>query len=152
MEERLLPVGLQSFEGIRTEGYVYVDKTDLIQGMIKYYKYVFLSRPRRFGKSLLSDTLQCYFEGRKELFEGLKIADTERDWIKYPVIKLDMSLYKEEDPETLKKSLSNLMCKYERKFSIEKYDDTPGNKLANLIEEINEKTGLKTVVILDEYD
>ena len=89
---RKLPAGIQSFEGIREEGYLYVDKTDLIWNLVNQgKKFNYLSRPRRFGKSLLVDTLRCYFEGRKELFEGLKIMELEKEWTAYPVIRLDMS-------------------------------------------------------------
>ena len=91
-EYRKLPIGIQSFNKIREENYLYVDKTDIIWDLAnKGRRYNYLSRPRRFGKSVLIDTLQCYFEGRKELFEGLKIMDLEKDWKEYPVIRLDMS-------------------------------------------------------------
>ena len=90
--DRRLPVGIQSFETIRKEGYLYVDKTDIIWQLAnRGKKYNYLSRPRRFGKSVLVDTLQAYFEGKKELFEGLKIMDLEKEWKHYPVIILDMS-------------------------------------------------------------
>ena len=92
MSERRLPVGIQSFEKIRKENYLYVDKTDLVWNLVNSGNtYNYLSRPRRFGKSVLVDTLQCYFEGRKELFEGLKIMNMEKNWVKRPVIRLDMS-------------------------------------------------------------
>ena len=91
-QERILPVGIQSFAKIRREGFVYVDKTDLVWQLVnKGKQYNYLSRPRRFGKSLLVDTLACYLSGRKELFEGLKIMDLEKEWVKRPVIRLDMS-------------------------------------------------------------
>ena len=91
-QERILPVGIQSFVEIRRNDYVYVDKTDLVWQLAnKNRKYNYLSRPRRFGKSLLVDTLACYLSGRKELFEGLKIMDLEKEWVKRPVIRLDMS-------------------------------------------------------------
>ncbi len=91
-EYRKLPVGIQSFNVIREEGYLYVDKTDMIWKLANQgFKYNYLSRPRRFGKSVLIDTLQAYFEGRKDLFEGLKIMELEKDWKQYPVIRLDMS-------------------------------------------------------------
>ena len=88
---RKLPVGIQSFVEIRKNGYLYVDKTDIIWNLVNGVKYNYLSRPRRFGKSVLVDTLQAYFEGRRELFEGLKIMDLEQDWTARPVIRLDMS-------------------------------------------------------------
>ena len=86
-----MPLGIQSFEMLRKEGYVYVDKTDLVWQIANGSMFNYLSRPRRFGKSLLVDTLRCYFEGRKELFEGLKIMGLEKDWVQYPVIRFDMS-------------------------------------------------------------
>ncbi len=90
---RKLPTGLQYFEIIREEGYLYVDKTDLIWRLVNEgKKFNYLSRPRRFGKSILVDTLRCYLEGRKDLFEGLKIMELEKEWTAYPVIRLDMSL------------------------------------------------------------
>ena len=88
---RKLPVGIQSFTKIRKEGYLYVDKSDIVWDLVNGVKYNYLSRPRRFGKSVLVDTLQAYFEGRRELFEGLKIMDLEQDWTARPVIRLDMS-------------------------------------------------------------
>ena len=88
---RRLPVGIQSFKNIRECGYLYVDKTEAIWNLVNGVKYNYLSRPRRFGKSVLVDTLQAYFEGRRDLFEGLKIMELEQDWIKHPVIRLDMS-------------------------------------------------------------
>ena len=91
MEERKYPVGIQTFERVREENYLYIDKTDLVWKMTKESPYVFLSRPRRFGKSLLTTTLDSYFQGRKDLFEGLKIMDLEKEWKSYPVIHLDLS-------------------------------------------------------------
>lgn len=93
-KERIYPVGVQTFSDIIEEGMVYVDKTALIYNMVKKYKYVFLSRPRRFGKSLLSSTLRSYFEGKKELFNGLAIETLENEWIEYPVLHFDLSTFK----------------------------------------------------------
>lgn len=94
VRERIYPVGVQTFSDIIEEGMVYVDKTALIYNMVKKYKYVFLSRPRRFGKSLLSSTLRSYFEGKKELFNGLTIETLENEWIEYPVLHFDSSTFK----------------------------------------------------------
>lgn len=91
---RKYPIGIQTFERIIKEGYVYIDKTDLVWQLAHYATYIFLSRPRRFGKSLLTSTLQSYFEGRKELFEGLKIMKLEQEWEQYPVFRLDISTAK----------------------------------------------------------
>ena len=127
-KRRLLPVGLQSFEGIRKEGYLYVDKTDLVWQLVNNgSKYDYLSRPRRFGKSLLVDTLACYLSGKKELFEGLKIMDLEQDWVKRPVIRLDMSRGG-ANATTLRSYLNKVFQTYERKYDVEVL---PGDSLAN---------------------
>lgn len=94
MEERKYPVGIQTFSRIVREGMVYLDKTDLVWQLANHAKYIFLSRPRRFGKSLLTSTLESYFRGEKELFEGLKIMSLEQEWVQYPVIHLDLSTVK----------------------------------------------------------
>ena len=150
---RILPVGIQSFEEIRTEGYLYVDKTDLIfQLTNKRKKYNYLSRPRRFGKSLLVDTLQAYFEGRKELFDGLKIMQMEKDWNPYPVIRIDMSLGG-STPESLNSYLDDAFHEYEKKYQI---DVRPSASLAvrlkGIIETAFDKSGHQVVVLIDEYD
>ena len=114
--DRRLPVGIQSFEKIRKEGYLYVDKTDIIWQLANRNKtYHYLSRPRRFGKSVLVDTLEAYFMGKKELFEGLKIMQLETEWVKRPVIRLDMSRAGAE-PDTLRSYLNNIFKQYEEEF------------------------------------
>ena len=101
------PVGIQTFEEIRTKNYLYIDKTKyIVDFREKGMKYIFLSRPRRFGKSLFASTLQAYFEGKKELFEGLAIADYEKEWVKHPVLHFDMSGAKHFDADALKNYLS----------------------------------------------
>ena len=112
LNDRRLPVGIQSFYEIRENGYVYVDKTDLIWSLVnKGKKYNYLSRPRRFGKSVLVDTLQAYFEGEKRLFEGLRIMDLEKEWTKRPVIRLDMSRAGAE-ADSIRSYLDNCFGKY----------------------------------------
>ena len=107
------PVGIQTFENIRKEKYLYIDKTKyIVDFRKKQMKYVFLSRPRRFGKSLFASTLQAYFEGRKELFEGLAIADYEKEWIKHPVLHFDMSGAKHFDKEKLTNYLNHELEQY----------------------------------------
>ena len=102
----LYPIGIQSFSEIRQNGYVYVDKTALMYKLLSEGKYYFLSRPRRFGKSLLISTLEAYFLGKKELFEGLAVAELEKDWVEYPVLHLDLNTEKYDSPEALINKLS----------------------------------------------
>ena len=151
--DRRLPVGIQSFEKIRKEGYLYVDKTDIIWQLANRNKtYNYLSRPRRFGKSVLVDTLEAYFMGKKELFEGLKIMQLETEWVKRPVIRLDMSRAGAE-PETLRSYLNNVFRQYEKEYSL---DPNPSDSLADrfnaIIVEAYEQTGQQVAILIDEYD
>ena len=147
------PVGVQTFEIIREEGYLYVDKTKyIVDFRKKKMKYVFLSRPRRFGKSLFASTLQAYFEGRKELFEGLAIADYEKEWVKHPVLHFDMSGAKHFDAESLKGYLDFILLPYEKLYGKGEGEDTPNKRLMGLVERACEQTGKRVVVIIDEYD
>lgn len=122
----LYPIGIQSFEKIRQGGYVYVDKTGLIYKIAKTGQYYFLSRPRRFGKSLLISTMEAYFKGRKELFDGLAIASLEKDWTEYPVLHLDLSGVAYNQEEVIAKVLSNALCKWEKEYGSENNSDIPG--------------------------
>ena len=122
----LYPIGIQSFEDIRRGGYVYVDKTALIYKLAATGKYYFLSRPRRFGKSLLISTMEAYFKGRKELFDGLAIASLEKDWTEYPVLHLDLSGVAYNQEEVIAKVLSNALCKWEKEYGSENNSDIPG--------------------------
>ncbi|MBQ3658122.1 MAG: AAA family ATPase [Bacteroidales bacterium] len=147
------PTGRADFESIINEGFVYVDKTERMYEMIGDRKFVFLSRPRRFGKSLLVNTLRAYFEGKKDLFKGLKIYDIEKDWIQYPVIQLDMSSYKDMSPEKMETAIADDIYKMETKYSIvpnEKLSN--GARFKNLIGTAKAVTGKNTVVLIDEYD
>lgn len=152
-KDRILPVGIQSFEGIRRGGYIYIDKTDIIWNLVnKGKKYNYLSRPRRFGKSVLVDTLEAYFEGKKELFEGLKIMDMEKDWTRYPVIRLDMS-NGGDNADDLRSYLDNVFKEYEKTYSIVTSDgDSLAVRFSNIIETANKTTGQRTVILIDEYD
>ena len=152
-KERRLPVGIQSFREIREEGYVYVDKTDIVWNLVnKGKKHNYLSRPRRFGKSVLVDTLQTYFEGRRELFEGLKIMDLETDWTCYPVIRLDMS-NGGNTAEELRSYLSSVFKDYEKMYSVEvDPQDSLAVRFSNIIKTARRVVGQKTVVLIDEYD
>ncbi len=147
------PVGVQTFEKIREGGYIYVDKTKyLVDFRKKGMSYVFLSRPRRFGKSLFASTLQAYFEGRKELFEGLAIADYEKDWVKHPVLHFDMSGAKHFDEEALNHYLDIILLPYEKVYGKDENEIYPNERLMGIVERAYEKTGEKVVVIIDEYD
>ena len=152
MVERIYPVGIQTFSDIIKRGCVYVDKTDLIYKLTKKYKYVFLSRPRRFGKSLLSTTLHSYFAGEKDLFKGLAIEGLEKDWTEYPVLHFDMSTFKYCDIKYFDEKFDIQLEDYEKKYRIERSKKTPGNRLTTLIKTIKEKTGKDLVIIIDEYD
>ncbi len=147
------PVGIQTFEKIREKDYLYVDKTKYITDFRKKkMSYVFLSRPRRFGKSLFASTLQAYFEGRKELFDGLAIADYEKDWVKHPVLHFDMSGAKHFDAESLKHYLDFILCPYEEKYGRGEGEVYPNERLEGIVKRANQQTGQKAVVIIDEYD
>ena len=151
--ERRLPVGIQSFEKIREENYLYVDKTDLVWKLANSGNtYNYLSRPRRFGKSVLVDTLQAYFEGRKELFEGLKIMDMEKEWVKRPVIRLDMSRGG-ANAGTLRSYLDKAFKKYEKLYGVEvDPQDTLANRFDSILETAYEQTGQQVAILIDEYD
>ena len=151
--DRRLPVGIQSFEKIRKEGYLYVDKTDIIWQLANRNKtYHYLSRPRRFGKSVLVDTLEAYFLGKKELFEGLKIMQLETEWVKRPVIRLDMSRAGAE-PETLRSYLNNIFRQYEKVYSlVPDPTDSLADRFDAIIQTAYEKTGQQVAILIDEYD
>jgi hypothetical protein len=148
------PLGIQSFEKLRNKGCVYVDKTDYIyqlaySGTAAY----FLARPRRFGKSLLCNTLRAFFEGKKELFEGLKIYDLEKDWTKYPVIHIPLASGNFAKQGILYKRLANCLKRYEQKYlGVFNDEEDLGIRLQNDVEDVFEKTGLQTVMIVEEYD
>ena len=153
INDRKLPVGIQSFEKIRKDGYLYVDKTDIIWQLANRNKtYNYLSRPRRFGKSVLVDTLEAYFMGKKELFEGLKIMQLETEWVKRPVIRLDMSRAGAE-PETLRSYLDITFDRLEEEYCI---TPKPTAKLADRFNAIivgaYEQTGQQVAILIDEYD
>ena len=150
---RKYPIGIQTFSEIIKNDYVYVDKTALVWQLAHYAKYIFLSRPRRFGKSLLTTTLASYFRGDKELFEGLKIMALEKDWRQYPVIRLDLSSAKgQESPAELRDKLLLLLKPYKEEYGSDPEEKTPGGVLAGLIARAFRKTGKQVVVLIDEYD
>ncbi len=150
---RLYTAGIADFERIRQDGRIYIDKTDLIYKLTRESQFVFLSRPRRFGKSLLCSTLKYYFEGRKDLFEGLAIAELEKDWKQYPVLHFDMSACKNKyEIGQIIEELHSQLNYHERKYKRQKSEGSPGTRFKELVQGLHEDTGLKTVVILDEYD
>ena len=147
------PVGIQSFANIREGNYLYVDKTKyIVDFRSKGMKYIFLSRPRRFGKSLFASTLQAYFEGRKELFEGLAIADYEKEWTCHPVLHFDMSGSKHFNAKELEDYLDYILLPYEKLYGKGEGENTPNTRLIGLVTRAYEQTGQKAVVIIDEYD
>ena len=147
-----LPVGIQTFEKIRENDMLYIDKTEYIWNMIHLSNYIFLSRPRRFGKSLLVSTLQAYFEGRKDLFKGLFIETVEKDWTEYPVLRFDMSLGKHMEKDQLERYLGNRLAEYEGKYGITNPVTDNNDRFTALIQAAYEKTGKKVVILIDEYD
>ena len=151
--DRILPVGIQSFEKIRKGGYLYVDKTDIIWQLAnRGKKYNYLSRPRRFGKSVLVDTLEAYFMGKKELFEGLKIMQMETEWVKRPVIRLDMSQAGAE-PESIRSYLDYTFQEYESLYEIEVSNNSSlATRLSEIVRIAYEQTGQQVVILIDEYD
>lgn len=146
------PVDTDQFQRIREDGKVYVDKTDMMFELVDKYQYVFLARPRRFGKSLLCNTFKAYFQGQKELFEGLKIMDLEKEWKKYPVIHFIMSGLKNLTIPEAKSALELYISDYEKIYGRNTSEVSPGKRFRGLIHRAYERTGEKVVVILDEYD
>ena len=147
-----LPVGIQTYSEIIDRGCLYIDKTEYICKMMEVSKYIFLSRPRRFGKSLLVSTLQAYFEGRKDLFKGLYIESVEKEWMEYPVLKFSMASGKHMEKEQLERYLLNILEENERRFGLSSDSKDPNVRLKKLIFNVHEKTGKKVVVLIDEYD
>ena len=149
----LYPIGIQDFEKIRRDGFVYVDKTALIYKLTHGSgRYCFLSRPRRFGKSLLVSTMEAYFRGRKDLFEGLAVASLEKEWKAYPVLRIDLSGKSYDAPNVLLEVFDACLSKWEKQYGAEKRSDVPGLRFGNVIEAAYTKTGLPVVILIDEYD
>ena len=147
-----LPVGIQTYSEVIGNDCLYIDKTKYIPKMMELSKYIFLSRPRRFGKSLLISTLQSYFEGRRELFKGMAIEQLEKDWTEYPVLRFDMSLGKHMEEEQLERYLLYILSDNERRFGLTSDKTDTNVRLTELIKSLYEKTGKPVVVLIDEYD
>lgn len=146
------PIGLQSFKGLREDGYVYVDKTAFVYELASSGKYYFLSRPRRFGKSLFLSTLEAYYKGKKELFNGLALERLEKEWKVYPVFHLDLNAEQYITPEGLLSILDRHLRMWERIYGKAEGDKTPADRFVALIQRAYEQTGQKVVILVDEYD
>lgn len=152
MSSKIYPIGIQNFEKIRTDGYFYIDKTALIYQMVKTGSYYFLSRPRRFGKSLLISTLEAYFLGKKELFEGLAMEKLEKDWITYPIFHMDLNTEKYDTRESLDSILNFTLEKWEQQYGTAPSETTFALRFRGLIERAYKQTGQRVVILIDEYD
>ena len=152
MSNKIYPIGIQNFEKIRKGGYCYIDKTAWIYQMVKTGSYYFLSRPRRFGKSLLLSTLEAYFQGKKGLFEGLAIEKLEKDWIKYPILHLDLNAEKYTNPEALDQVLESALRGWEALYGAQDYEKTFASRFQGIIQRACEKEGQSVVILVDEYD
>jgi len=150
--EKKYPIGVQTFEKIVQGSFRYVDKTRFVYDIAQKYPTVFLSRPRRFGKSLLTSTFHSYFEGQKELFEGMDVAQLESEWTRYPVLHFDMSTAKHQNREELISELENKLAQYEKIYPREESQKTINQRMEGLIQHAHEQTGQQVVVLIDEYD
>ena len=146
------PIGIQSFEQIIENGYVYLDKTGLVYDLVHNGTIYFLCRPRRFGKSLLVSTLKCYFEGKKELFKGLAIEELEKEWNTYPVLHFSLAGGKHMEKDQLDQYLLYILKENEDRFGVDYDSSAPNVRLLNLIRTVTAKTGKQAVVLIDEYD
>lgn len=147
-----LPIGIQSFEKLRDGNYLYIDKTELIYRLVSTGSYYFLSRPRRFGKSLLVSTLKAYFEGKKNLFRGLKIMELEKEWESYPILHLDLNTEKYDTPEALTGVLGNALSQWESLYGADASETSLSLRFLGIIRRAYEKTGKRVVILVDEYD
>ena len=152
MSHKIYPIGIQNFEKIRNDGYFYIDKTALMYQMVKTGSYYFLSRPRRFGKSLLVSTLEAYFQGKKELFEGLAVEKLEKDWIKYPILHLDLNIEKYDTSESLDNILDKSLTAWEKLYGAEPSERSFSLRFAGIIERACKLAGQRVVILVDEYD
>ncbi len=146
------PIGIQNFGEIRRDDYAYVDKTALMYKLVSEGKYYFLSRPRRFGKSLFLSTLEAYFEGQKELFEGLAVSRLEKEWVRHPIMHLDLNTDRYDTPDALYSRLSLFLKKQESEYGADADEKTLGQRFEGVIRRTFEQTGLRVVILIDEYD
>ena len=152
MSEKIYPIGIQNFEKLRKGGYFYVDKTALVYQMVKTGSYYFLSRPRRFGKSLLLSTLEAYFQGKKELFKGLAIEKMEKEWAKHPVLHLDLNIGKYDTPDSLDKILNEALIGWETLYGTGAGEATLALRFKGVVRRAYEQTGQMVAILVDEYD
>lgn len=146
------PIGIQDFEKIRKEGYAYVDKTDIIYRLANEGSYYFLSRPRRFGKSLLISTMEAYFSGKKELFEGLRVMELEEEWKTYPILHLDLNTGKYDSVEALQNVLNENLSRWEKQYGTEASERTMALRFKGIIERACKKNDAPVAILVDEYD
>ncbi|MDE6020684.1 MAG: AAA family ATPase [Ruminococcus sp.] len=146
------PIGDQDFRSVREGGFMYVDKTSYIEKILDGGQYYFLARPRRFGKSLFLSTLKYFFLGERELFKGLHIDQTEWEWEKYPVLHIDLNTSRYESIGLLENVLDRLFREWEKKYDVEVKDSDYSQRFATIIEAAHRKTGLRVVILVDEYD
>ena len=152
MSGKIYPIGIQNFEKIRKGGYFYIDKTALIYQLVKTGSYYFLSRPRRFGKSLLISTLEAYFQGKRELFEGLAMEKLEKEWITYPVLHLDLNTEKYDTPESLENKLNGALVEWEKMYGAEPSEKSLAMRFEGIIKRACQQEGQSVVILVDEYD
>ena len=149
---KLYPVGIQNFESLRKDGYIYVDKTGSIYRLANTGRYYFLSRPRRFGKSMLISTLEAYFQGKKELFGGLAMEGLEKEWKQYPILHLDLNARKYDSEESLDQELDKHLEQWEKLYGSDYSDRAPEERFYHIIRMAYEQTGERVVILVDEYD
>ncbi len=152
MKRLIYPIGVQEFSEIITKGMVYVDKTRLVHELARHSKYVFLNRPRRFGKSLLVSTFESYFRGERELFRGLELSKLEKDWAQYPVLRFDLGRAHYGSAEQLRNEISLMLLDYEQVYGVREAETELNQRLTGIIRRAFEKTGRQVVVLIDEYD
>lgn len=152
MSNKIYPIGIQNFESLRNDGYFYIDKTEIIYRLVKTGRYYFLSRPRRFGKSLLISTLEAYFLGKKELFQGLAMEQLEKDWTKYNILHLDLNIEKYDTPQSLDNILEKNIVGWEKLYGAEPSERSFSLRFAGIIERAHLLTGERVVILVDEYD
>ena len=148
MSGKIYPIGIQNFESLRNDGYFYIDKTALIYQLVKTGSYYFLSRPRRFGKSLLISTLEAYFQGKRELFEGLAMEKLEKDWVKYPVLYLDLNTEKYDTPESLENKLNGALVEWEKIYGAEPSEKSLAMRFEGIIKRACRQEGQRVALWL----